>query len=502
MVLGACLSNGSSWWQHAVDVCGLTDPADLFFDTDHRLVAEAMQKLTESGGVGIADGPVADHIASKGIERLGPDSERPADFIFGLLTTVGVSTIERLERSVGSLREYHRRRTLISETETMLERMRDPDVSIDSLSSELEGLAQHALSGGMRDIPDFGDVLDRIMNEAQPIWSIPTGFDTIDRLMYGYEAGRTYVMAAGSGVGKTSTMFRSVRAAVYSGAKAIVYSLESSEMDVLAKVLSGHSSALWEQVRDSLRAQDWSFSAVDEEYRQDVIDGCELFRSGNLKLISQKDMPNGGLDDFPSIIMKQKELDPETPIVIFLDYLQLMTGDGDEGRALLSEYTRQAHNMAQSMDVAMVLLSQLNRKDIKPGHRPRLDNLYGSSAIQNNADGIILMWRPAQDEENDEYGEETMFMHLAKNRIGGEKVVRTVIDPYRCVIEEDSEETEESGGGSQDNARPESRRSAAESDGDGSAEVGGGRRQRGSSRRRRGAEGASSAASEIADAGL
>ena len=109
-----------------------------------------------------------------------------------------------------------------------------------------------------------------------------------------------------------------------------------------------------------------------------------------------------------------------------IDYLQLMktAGNSDNRATEISDVTRSLKILARELNVPIILLSQLSRgpeSRTSNGHRPIMADLRESGAIEQDADVIMLLYRPAVyaeagdvEAENDN----TMEVVVAKHRNG------------------------------------------------------------------------------------
>lgn len=80
--------------------------------------------------------------------------------------------------------------------------------------------------------------------------------------------------------------------------------------------------------------------------------------------------------------------------VLFVDYLQLMEGDGDNRNAQIEQITRGLKGLAKELDIAILLLSQLNRQlENRPNKRPMPSDLRDSGAIEQDCDYAIFVYR-------------------------------------------------------------------------------------------------------------
>lgn len=455
-VLGFCLLESTTErWRHITDICGIESPVDLFYRSTYRIVAEAMEALLEQDE-SVTINAVADRLVNRGFEELGSDSKPVEQFLFDVSLDVSLATVPDTDQAVAKLKESFQRRNLITALEQQLDMASDTDISLTTLSSALSDASVEALAAGTRHLQDFGGLFDDVMFSPSATFSVPSGFPTIDREIGsgvvsedeasagGFASGRTYVIAAGPGVGKTTTMFRFIREAVYHDVIPLVYSLESSDADILSKLVSGESNALFKQVMHSFETQDAEFSAVDEDRRPAVLEAVEKFREKTIKIVGKDDFVNG-IHDIPGAVMsiRNEVGDPNAKVMVFIDYLQLLVTDSEKEKQQLTDIAQGLHDMAQSLDVPIVELSQFTK--IEKGVRPSVRQLYGSGAIEKAADAVMLMWRPGEQEnredgEGDEYSDidnpNVMMIDIAKNRIGGKPVIETWMDHSRCIAEE------------------------------------------------------------------
>ena len=114
--------------------------------------------------------------------------------------------------------------------------------------------------------------------------------------------------------------------------------------------------------------------------------------------------------------------------MIIIDYLQLCdmtTKQTNRNREQeVAQATRKAKLLAKELHIPIVLLSQLNREsENRPGGRPELAHLRESGAIEQDADVVMLLYRPAlarvtTDRESGYPTEELGVVIVAKQRNG------------------------------------------------------------------------------------
>jgi replicative DNA helicase len=83
--------------------------------------------------------------------------------------------------------------------------------------------------------------------------------------------------------------------------------------------------------------------------------------------------------------------------VLILDYLQLSVGDGDNRNAEIEAISRGLKQLAKELQIAVLMLSQLNRKvEERQNKEPQLSDLRDSGSIEQDADVVIFLW-PLRD---------------------------------------------------------------------------------------------------------
>ena len=106
--------------------------------------------------------------------------------------------------------------------------------------------------------------------------------------------------------------------------------------------------------------------------------------------------------------------------MVVIDYLQLMQSGGgrrsDSRTQEVSDMTRQLKLLARELEVPVVLLAQLNRgPETRQDHTPMIADLRESGSIEQDADMVILLYRPAVYDETED---NTSHAIIAKHRHG------------------------------------------------------------------------------------
>jgi replicative DNA helicase len=101
---------------------------------------------------------------------------------------------------------------------------------------------------------------------------------------------------------------------------------------------------------------------------------------------------------------------------VVVDYLQLLVEDEKNATPELASMTRKFKLLAKELNVPVIQLSQLNKRDCKVGERPHGGWLKGSDAIRANANTIIFIWREQAIENSQELDPSKASLILGKAR--------------------------------------------------------------------------------------
>ena len=118
--------------------------------------------------------------------------------------------------------------------------------------------------------------------------------------------------------------------------------------------------------------------------------------------------------------------------MVVIDYMQLIQGTGvgqrrtDSRVQEVSDMTRALKLLARELEVPIILLAQLNRgPEQRQDHRPMVSDLRESGSIEQDADMVILLYRPVVYDP--EAGNEAEAI-VAKNRHGPIETIDLVFE--------------------------------------------------------------------------
>ena len=236
---------------------------------------------------------------------------------------------------------------------------------------------------------------------------VPTGFVDLDKLTNGLHAGQMVIVAARPGVGKSTLAMDFMRScSLHHGKTSVIFSLEMSANEILMRLLSAESEVKLADMRAGrISPEDWS--KLEETITR--IDNAPMY-----------------IDDSPNLTMmeirtKARKIKQQHGLdMIVLDYMQLMSsGKKVESRQQeVSEFSRSLKLLAKELEVPLIAISQLNRgPEARTDKKPQLADLRESGSLEQDADMVMLLYRPdSQDRDNERAGEADII--LAKHRGG------------------------------------------------------------------------------------
>jgi len=235
------------------------------------------------------------------------------------------------------------------------------------------------------------EVFEKIHKEGGMSRGLKTGFHQFDQKTNGLQKSDLIIIAARPGIGKTSFSMNIVsNAAIQSGAKCAVFSLEMSKEQLAQRMICSVSGvSMAKALKGDLSESDWGklWKA------QKKLAECKIYVDDN------------SLNKPSQILSKCRKLKREKGLdLIMIDYLQLMTADGktDNRQTEVSEISRQMKILAKEINVPVLLLSQLSRAvESRTGNRPKLSDLRESGSIEQDADMVIFIHRNTEPGEKD-----------------------------------------------------------------------------------------------------
>jgi replicative DNA helicase len=293
----------------------------------------------------------------------------------------------------------------------------DVDVILDWAEQQIFEISQEKISRSFVPLKAVlkgtFELIETLYERKSHVTGVPTGFAKFDEMTAGLQPSDLIVVAGRPSMGKTSFCLNIAQhAAVHEHTPVAIFSLEMSKEQLVQRMLCSEAKVDSHKLRTGyLSDSDWP----------------KLTRGAGI--LSESPI---FIDDTPGISLlemraKARRLKAEQGLgLVIIDYLQLVSGRGraESRQQEISEISRSLKAMAKELTVPVVALSQLSRAvESRQPPRPQLSDLRESGAIEQDADVVTFLYRPAfyrvrKDEEADEPEDNTTEVIIGKQRNG------------------------------------------------------------------------------------
>lgn len=315
-------------------------------------------------------------------------------------------TAANAEAYAESVQDHARRRRLIQLGEELTSSDRDTldllNFAGDTLEQIRQGGQETACITSREMLSSFYETLSA--REKGERNTVSSSYPRLDKILGGgFLRSGLYIVGARPGMGKT--MFALNLADRMQGSVLFV-SLEMSEDQITARRLARLSGV--NSTRLLMGALD------DEEYSKIGQCTSQLYKS---RVVVNR-RPSATVAEIGLMARSVKELS-----CIIVDYLGLIRSD--DPRANLYERTTkisgELKQLARALNVPVIALAQLSRSiEGRTNKRPVMSDLRDSGAIEQDADGVLFLYRPGyyNDENPKEWEGSYVECSIAKNRHG------------------------------------------------------------------------------------
>jgi replicative DNA helicase len=272
---------------------------------------------------------------------------------------------------------------------------------VDSAEKRIFDISETKNSG---DFESISSVLERGFEEIERLYKnkgqttgVGSGFNDLDSKTSGFQSGEMILIAARPSMGKTTFALNiAEHAALKEGKSVVIFSLEMSKEQLAYKLLCSQASVDMLSLRTGqLEDKDW----------ENIARAAGPLSSAKIYI---DDTAGVSIMEMRS---KCRKLKAEHGVdLILIDYLQLMSGSGEESRQQeVSEISRNIKAIAKEMKCPVIALSQLSRApEQRADHRPMLSDLRESGSIEQDADLVMFLYR------DEYYNKETDEKNIAE----------------------------------------------------------------------------------------
>lgn len=413
-VLGAMLANKNA----VADVIDMLRPED-FYEKAHQEIYRTMVELFRKSQP-IDPNTIYAEIREKKLTDLVE-----MNYVFSLWRDSIVP--ENVTSYANNVLAKARIRSLIEEANLIRNKAYDGEGSAEEILDFAEQrIFEIAHRHQKKSYLDIKDVLveniihiQELENNQGQLPGITTGFKEVDKILGGLQKTNLIILAARPGMGKTSFALNIAQHAAEANHSVLLFSMEMGATELGNRLLSMTSNVEMEHLKmGNISSYEWEAILETQDHYENL--NITIDDTSEITILEMKNKCRR--------LKAEKGLD-----LVIIDYLQLMSlGMGLNNRvAEITAITRAIKIMAKELDVAVILLSQLNRKaEERTDHKPTLADLRDSGSIEQDADVVIFLKRDEYYTSEDEPAEvspshqSVCDVIIAKHRSGPQGTAR------------------------------------------------------------------------------
>lgn len=262
---------------------------------------------------------------------------------------------------------------------------------------------------------------------------VPTPWARLNQIIGGWRPGALYVVGARPGAGKTIMGLQAALDLAKSGPVAF-NSLEMGQSELHQRALAHATGVQLSRLKGKVNGQ---MSLVGDDYQR-VVDAQDTLEQLPLSIDDRSYVTT------TDIRAHARSVSRHGPLAgVVVDYLQLMgtpRGDNRARHEVVAGISRDLKLLAKELQCPVIALSQLNRaSETRAGKSPTLADLRESGAIEQDADVVLLLSVPEDD--NGKSIDHELRVMVAKNRHGeANKTVRLLRQGWISTLADQQEQ--------------------------------------------------------------
>jgi replicative DNA helicase len=392
------------------EVATMLEASD-FYKVENQIIFKCMRQIVVSGNE-LDEISLSEELKKDGmLDEIGG--------IAGMMEHVNKTGMVQVKMCAEIIKEKSNLRQLIKQFRSSVEEMQSEVKDSKEVSSEIESLLL-----GLNDMSDCDKSVKSALAEIQEEFEsmldgsyeadvVKTHIDHLDIKLHdgGIGMGEVCVIAAPTSCGKSQLALNiASRAVDRQGISAFIFSFEMPQKQVLKRMMHSMSGVNPRNIKAGLITED-----EREKVRQSskAVEGMNIFTSHSVRNVED-------------LMIQARSMVRKHGIkLIIIDYLQLVPWDANKfGKtAGVSDISHKVKQMAIELNIAVILLSQVNRDGARSEGGLEVYHLRDSGDIENDADVIIMMYPEHMDMNKASYkdnvGEyKNMVYKIGKNREG------------------------------------------------------------------------------------
>lgn len=406
-------------WNDALDELADLISADgrEFYLDAHRRIWLAIRALRQEGSPADAL-TVAERLeATEMLDEIGG-----AAYLVELLDSVPhAAHAAYYARSVA---EAAARRGLISAASTAISRAYDGTIAVDDLLSGAESSVHELIEGRLhgQESTELTQILFEVFEKLDGgAPGLAIGFPDLQAKLKGWFPGNLIVIAARPGMGKSAFAVNLARLAGQFGTGVYFASLEMTRLELAERLLSLESGIASNRIRSG---------ELTADERSTLLSAASMLQTLPIWIDDKSPRTMAQISAAARLKIRQTEATAMPCRLVVVDYLQIVAAENrrDHREQQVSQISRDLKALAKSLNVTVIALAQLNRQvEQRVNKRPQLSDLRESGAIEQDADAVLFLDRPAEYDATAHPNLSTVI--VAKHRGGETGDVKLVWQP-------------------------------------------------------------------------
>lgn len=389
IVLGAILAYNNRY--RCMDEVKLTGlKVEDFYNQEHKLLYRLLD------GMEGASQQIMINTVSLEVKKQGLTNTLPPLYLSGLMERVGPGDArpKQIKKYVETIKDYSRRR----QGQDIGCILQSDFADMNKPLNETVAAMQDCLTALMLADDDtaFETPKDYMMRYAHRFFvrqtaegdeytGLKTGYTDLDNAIIGLRPGDLTILAARPSMGKTCFALNVIASVCDRGQKVLLVSEETPRDNITDRILSAKAVVPYKDLREG---------KLDDDRVNKCVSGMDAISKWSLDILDRRVTVAEIKARAQLTKAKFKGLD-----LIVVDHLQLTKGDGRYKGDKVHEVGEISHalkDLAVRMQVPVIALSQLSRAStLRDDKRPQLSDLRESGDIEQDADLVLALHRPA-----------------------------------------------------------------------------------------------------------
>ena len=369
-------------------------------------------------------------ISNRLIEKAELDKIGGTLFLTDLISQV--PTAAGIEHYTKIVRDRSVQRKLIKAADEIINTAYHPDLPIDEILGNAEAkILDVAKDEESNDFVRISEAVKaeyyriaEILDAGGTSSGIKSGFANLDKITAGLHPAELFILAARPSMGKTAFALNIAKNVAMKEQTVAFFSLEMSRAQLAMRILCSEMKLNQDAVR-KLNAN--QTEEEQNKFLTGLMAGIDRLWETPLYI---NDTPGITVPEMRSKLRRMQSSETGLHLVV-IDYLQLITGNirAENRTQEISQIARELKALAREFNVPVIALSQLSRMvESRSPKRPQLSDLRESGAIEQDADVVAFLYRPAYykpaEKEFDQAGysgnvaENLVELIIAKQRNG------------------------------------------------------------------------------------